>query len=557
MTLIYPTRGQSAEDLNLMPHESRTPRAFDAELQEDPTDPEEKKKISCPFRASSDTIESRTDTEEAIKLKADFLATASHDLRAHVNSIISLTGFLLEGKLMPEQREYVEAIESSADALLAMVNDILDLSKAQGRIEAESTPFSLRSVVEEAMDIVAPKATAKDLNLAYAPLGESADTLCGDHFKIHRVLVNLLDNAVKFTGEGDVVVSTLVTKLKSNALNVHFSVSDTGIGIPPERLDRLFLPFSQVETSTTRKYGGTGLGLAISKRLVELMGGKIWAQSTPGKGSVFHFTICAEEPNDSGNPRSKEIIPELSGRRLLFISRNKTTGMMLQGLTRSWGMTTKAMPDAQTALKVVMRGEAFDVVVVDLSEGEEVTEEIQRELGSPVIALIALGLHPQSKVFSSVLTKPLKANRLQEALVEALHLQGDSRDPRPPLRVLLADDNQVNQKVTSLMLKRLGYSADLASNGSEVLRALEKQPYDLVLMDVQMPEMDGMETARAIRKRWPSANQPYVVAITGYTEDDDKKRCLYAGMDDYLSKPIRITDLSRVLRQTGSRRGTS
>jgi CheY-like chemotaxis protein len=549
MTLIYPTGDQSTEDLTLTPHDSRPPRAFDAELQEDPADPVGRKGASCPFKACAGTIESRTDTEEAIKLKADFLATASHDLRAHVNSIISLTGFLLEGKLMPEQREYVEAIENSADALLAMVNDILDLSKAQGVIEAESTPFSLRSVVEEAMDIVAPKAAAKDLNLAYAPLGESSDILCGDPFKIHRVLVNLLDNAVKFTGEGDVVVSALVTKLKGNALNVHFSVSDTGIGIPPEWLDRLFLPFSQVDSSTTRKYGGTGLGLAISKRLVELMGGKIWAQSTPGKGSVFHFTICTEESKDSGTPQSKEI-PELSGRRLLLVSRNRTTGMVFQGLTRSWGMTTKAMPDAQTALKAVMSGEAFDVVVVDLSEGEEVTEEIQRVMGSSVIALISLGIHPSNKVFSSVLTKPLKANRLKEALVEAL--QGDSRDLHP-LRVLLADDNRVNQKVTHLMLKRLGYSADLASNGSEALRALEKQPYDLVLMDVQMPEVDGLEAARAIRKRWPPASQPYVVAMTGYTGDKDKKRCLNAGMDDYLSKPVRISDLSRVLRQAGSR----
>ena len=546
MTLVDQSEAQNTGDPPSILTDSRHPRATDLEPDGGPDDLQDDGGASCP-------VKDRANTEESIQPTADFLATISHDLRVHVSSIISLTGFLLEGELPPEQREYAEAIESSADALLIMVNDILDLSRAQGMTEAESALFSLRSAVEKAMDIVAPKAAAKGLNMAYTSIGETPGIICGDPFKIHRVLVNLLDNAVKFTEEGDVVVSTLVTRLKGSALNVHFSVMDTGIGIPPERLDKLFLPFSKADSYVSKYHGGTGLGLAISKRLVELMGGRIWVRSTPGQGSIFHFSICAME--SMGKEKHQVIeTPELSGFKLLFIGRNKTTGKVVLSLARPWGLVTKITPDVQTALKAIRGGEYFDMVLVDLSEGEEVTEEIQKEVRAPVIALTTMGYQPQKAKFSSVLTKPLKAHRLRDALVKIIN--GNLIEAHP-LKILLADDNQVSRKIAIHMLSRLGYSTDVATKGSEVLRAFEYQLYDLILMDIQMPDIDGLNVTRSIRERWASEDQPYIVAMTGYTEKEDKKRCLNAGMDDHLSKPIRIEDLSRVLRQAGSRKRAS
>jgi signal transduction histidine kinase/DNA-binding response OmpR family regulator len=517
--------------------------------------------------------------EAAARSRSEFLANMSHEIRTPMNAVIGMTGLLLATPLANRQREYVETIRSGGETLLALINDILDFSKIEsGRLVLEQQPFDLRDCIESAIDLLAGAAELKGVDLAYLIEPGLPQTLLGDVTRLRQVLVNLLGNAVKFTADGRVTLT--VRRGEDGGLAVWegdeaalcpivFAVEDTGIGIAPEQIERLFQAFTQADASTTRRYGGTGLGLAISRRLCELMGGTIEVESTPGHGSTFRVLI-AFAPSFADAERAP-VEPGLIGREALVMEANPAARRMVVQLLEGWGLAVRAASGAAEANAMLAAGLGVDVALIGRAPGgpDEVAAlgDLRRALDAAATPRVLMASHNYSAddLTPAIvqLRRPVKAEGLLRALYDALDLVAAPADSGAPvvlnlgppraLRILLAEDNLVNQLVAIRSLERLGYRADVAANGLEVLDAVARQPYDIVLMDVQMPELDGLDATRRIVAGWHSGDRPRIIAMTANAMSGDRERCLAAGMDDYISKPVRLEELEAALLRRAPR----
>ncbi|MBT9588852.1 response regulator, partial [bacterium] len=508
-------------------------------------------------RTGQQLVDAMQEADRANKSKSSFLATMSHEIRTPLNAVLGMTGLLLDTALTAEQREYARTVRSSGEGLRGIINDILDFSKIEaGHMELERVAFDLIECVEGTMDLVVGLAAKKKIDLAYKVDPQVPGVIHGDPTRLRQILLNLLSNAIKFTHTGEVEVSLTRLGFEGDLHEIHFAVRDTGIGIPPDRIDALFSPFTQADSSTTRHYGGTGLGLAISKRFVEAMGGRVWITSEVGVGSVFQFTIKTQ--GEAGPaPNYANASSHFKGRRLLVVDDNQTNREIMRLRCEAWGMIVLATEFPAQALEWVRGGATFDVAVLDIMmpemDGTLLARKIRETSPLPLIAWTALGRADTGtdELFRASMHKPLRPSTFYDVLTAVFEnrarvvaVQSPTFDKslgkRYPLRILVADDVSVNQRMMLLMLEKLGYEAQAAGNGLEVLQMMQQTTYDVILMDVNMPEMDGLEATRRIHEIY-AEGRPRIVALTANVTQPEREMCLGAGMDDFLAKPI-VTD---------------
>jgi len=537
--------------------------------------------VTARIMAERQMEHARQAAEHANQAKSDFLANMSHEIRTPMNAIMGMTELVLSSELTMDQREHLEIVQGASDSLLALIDDILDFSKIEaGKLDLESTPFSLGERLGDTMKTLALRAHQKNLELAFRIAKDVPRVVVGDSHRIRQIIVNLVGNAIKFTEQGEVVLDVSLVEAEDTEVKLHFVVADTGIGISAKQQKTIFQAFEQADTSMTRRFGGTGLGLAISSRLVQLMGGRLWVESEQGVGSQFHFELTLPLGDEAD-----EVAPvnpvHVRGARALVIDDNETNRRILEEMTTNWGMFTTSAESANIALEIIEeafdRGEPFSIVITDASmpevDGFQLVEKLRsdsRFTNVPVLMLTSADRpgdiqRCQTLGIKRRMIKPVKQSELLQTIESTLgswsQRQSDITDEvvddkLEPLRILLAEDSRTNQLLAVALLTKAGHSVDLVETGREAVEQTAKNNYDVVLMDIQMPEMDGLEATRAIRKRESVTKQHIpIVAMTAHAMKGDEERCLANGMDGYLSKPIKTKEFFATLRSLGKAAG--